>query len=66
MRTLDFAERKKAFDEVQMILAEELPMICTVSPFAYAAIRSDVGNVRPSVVAPYRLTWNIEELYFRR
>src|ERR1035438_2925740 len=27
MRTLDFAQRKKCFDEVQVILAEELPML---------------------------------------
>jgi len=66
MRTLDFAERRKAFDEVQAILAEELPMIYTVSPFTYAAIRSDVANVRPSVLTPYRLTWNLEELYFKK
>jgi len=64
MRTLDFAERKKAFDEVQAILAEQLPMIYTVSPFSYAAIRSDIGNVRPAVLTLYRVTWNIEELYF--
>jgi peptide/nickel transport system substrate-binding protein len=65
MRTLDFAERKKAFNEVQAILAEELPMIYTVSPFAYSAIRSDIGNVRPSPLTTYRVTWNIEELYFK-
>jgi peptide/nickel transport system substrate-binding protein len=65
MRTLDFAERKKAFDEVQAILAEELPMIYTVSPFTSAAIRSNVGNIRPSVLTPYRATWNLEELYFK-
>ena len=66
MRTVDFVERKKAFDEVQVILSEELPMIYTVSPFACAALRSGVGNVRPSVFTPYRLTWNLEELYFRK
>ena len=32
MRTLDFAQRKKYFDEVQVILAEELPMIYTLAP----------------------------------
>jgi peptide/nickel transport system substrate-binding protein len=66
MRSLDFAQRKKDFDEVQAILAEELPMIYTVSPFTCAAIRSDVGNTRPSVLTPYRVTWNIEELYFKK
>jgi peptide/nickel transport system substrate-binding protein len=66
MRTVDFAERKKAFDEVQAILSEELPMIYTVSPFASAALRLQVGNLRPSVFTPYRLTWNLEELYFKK
>jgi peptide/nickel transport system substrate-binding protein len=66
MRTLDFAQRKKAFDEVQVILADELPMIYTVSPFTYSAIRSGIGNLRPSVLSAYHLTWNLEELYFQK
>jgi peptide/nickel transport system substrate-binding protein len=66
MRTVGFAQRKKSLDEVQVILAEELPMIYTVAPFAYAAIRSDVGNLRPAVLSSYHLTWNLEELYFRK
>jgi peptide/nickel transport system substrate-binding protein len=66
MRTLDFAQRKQAFDEVQAILAEELPMIYTISPFSYAAIRSDIGNLRPCVLTPFKLTSNIEELYFKK
>jgi peptide/nickel transport system substrate-binding protein len=66
MRTLAFSERKQAFDEVQTILAEELPMIYTVSPFAGAATRLNVANVRPSVLSPYRVTWNLEELYFKK
>jgi peptide/nickel transport system substrate-binding protein len=65
MRTLDFATRKKAFDEVQAILADELPMIYTVSPFACSAARENIANIRPAVMTPYRLTWNIEELYFK-
>jgi ABC-type dipeptide transport system, periplasmic component len=66
MQTLDFGQRKKQFDEVQQILAEELPMIYTVSPYCYAAIRRGVGNLRPSVLTPYRVTWNLEELYFKK
>ena len=65
MHKLDFAQRKKYFDEVQAILAEELPMIYTVSPFLCAAIRADLGNVRPCALMPYRVTWNLEELYWR-
>ena len=66
MRTLDFAQRKKYFDEVQVILAEELPMIYTVAPLACAAARSDVANLRPAVLSPYHLTWNLEQLYFKK
>ncbi len=66
MRTLDFAQRKKCFDEVQIILAEELPMIYTVAPFACAALRPDLGNLRPAVLSSYHVTWNLEELYFKK
>jgi peptide/nickel transport system substrate-binding protein len=66
MRTLEFAQRKKCFDEVQVILAEELPMIYTVAPYGAAAIRADVGNLRPAILSPYHLTWNLEELYFKK
>jgi peptide/nickel transport system substrate-binding protein len=66
MRTLDFARRKKAFDEVQAILGEEVPMVYTVSPLSYAGLRSGVANARPSVLTPYRVTWNLEEQYFSK
>jgi len=65
MRTLDIAQRKKLYDEVQAILAEELPMIYTVSPFHFAAVRPDLANLRPSVFTTHRLTWKLEELFFK-
>ena len=65
MHTLDFAQRKKYFDEVQAIWADELPMICIAAPSTAAAIRADVGNVRPAIATSYHVTWNIEELYFK-
>jgi peptide/nickel transport system substrate-binding protein len=66
MKTLDYAERKKDFDEVQEILAEQVPMIFTVTPFYYAAVRSDIGNVRATPLNYFRATWNAEELYFKK
>jgi peptide/nickel transport system substrate-binding protein len=66
MKTLDYAERKKDYNEVQEILAEQQPMIFTVTPMYYAAIRSDIGNVRASSLSSYRATWNAEELYFKK
>jgi peptide/nickel transport system substrate-binding protein len=64
MKTLDFAERKKDFDEVQQILGEQMPMIFTVTPYFYAAARADIGNLRPTPLSSFRATWNVEELYF--
>jgi peptide/nickel transport system substrate-binding protein len=66
MHTLDFAARKRAFDEIQTIMAEELPMIYTVSPVCYSAVRGRLGNLRPSPHTPYRVTWNIEELFLQK
>lgn len=66
LKTLDVAERKKTFDEVQAILSDQVPFIYTVSPLSYAAYSSKLGNVRPTVLHYYRVTWNIEELYFKK
>lgn len=66
MRVLDFASRKKYFDEVQAILAEQQPMIYTVAPSHFAALRPDLVNLRPSVLTAYRLTWNVEQLSFKK
>ncbi len=66
LATLEFAERKKYFDEVQQIFGEQLPMISIIAPQAFAAVNSRIGNLRPSVAASQRLTWNLEELYFTK
>jgi peptide/nickel transport system substrate-binding protein len=66
VKTLDQAERKKYFDEVQAILAEQVPMIYTTSMRAFSAVRSDVGNVRGTTLDSNRVTWNVDELYFKK
>jgi peptide/nickel transport system substrate-binding protein len=66
LKTLKYEERKKYFDEVQDIMAKEVPFIYTVSPYNYAAIKHGVGNVRSTVLSSYRLTWNAEELYLKK
>jgi len=40
-------------------------LICIVTPYHCAAIRSDISNVRPTALSSYRVTWNAEELYFK-
>ena len=65
MHTLDFAARKKAFDEAQAIWADEQPMIPLAAPEMAAAVRPDLANVRPAAGSTYHVTWNIEELYLK-
>ncbi|HEX3799730.1 MAG TPA: ABC transporter substrate-binding protein [Verrucomicrobiae bacterium] len=66
LETLDQSQRRKYYDEIQEILADQMPMIPTVSARAYAAVRSDLGNLRPTTLDPNRLAWNLEELYFTK
>ena len=66
LKTLDHAERKKAYNEVQLILSQQLPMIPTVTQEGYAAARSDIGNIRGTTLDPDHLLWNAEELYYKK
>ncbi len=66
LKTLDFAQRKKLFDEVQATMSTELPFIYTVAQHNFAAYRADLQNVRPTVLSSYRVTWNAEELYLKK
>ncbi|MDX2180959.1 MAG: ABC transporter substrate-binding protein [Bryobacteraceae bacterium] len=63
--TLDRPARKKAFDRVQAILAEQVPWIPLVSPHTLFAARRDLGGLRPSLVGHPAL-WNVEELHWLR
>jgi len=56
------AQRKKLYDRVQAIEAEQLPIICLVSPNLLVGSRSRVGNFRPVVLDPHTL-WNSSELF---
>jgi len=59
-----FEQRKKSFDRVQEILAENEPMIFLASPDILAGAKNSIGNFHPAVLEPYVL-WNAEQLYFR-
>jgi peptide/nickel transport system substrate-binding protein len=60
--TLDYTKRKNLYDRVQEIVAEDLPVICLVSPSILVGAANRVGNFRPAILVPYAL-WNIEQLY---
>ena len=63
--TMNYAKRKRIYDRVQQIIAEELPVICLVSPNILAAAKTNLGNFQPSILPPYAL-WNVEEFYWRQ
>jgi peptide/nickel transport system substrate-binding protein len=60
----DYAKRKRSYDRVQQIVAENVPVICILSPNILDAASGRVGNFRPSIVEPYAL-WNVDQLYVR-
>jgi peptide/nickel transport system substrate-binding protein len=64
LTTLDYSKRKQLYDRVQEIVAEELPVICLVSPNILVGARNRIGNFHPAILDPYAL-WNVEELYAR-
>jgi peptide/nickel transport system substrate-binding protein len=63
--TLDLAERKKLFAEIQRIWSEQMAEIYLVSERAGIAYKSKFGNISPSTLPP-RVTWNSEEIYIKK
>jgi peptide/nickel transport system substrate-binding protein len=59
-----YGQRKKLYDRVQEILAENQPMIFLASPDILVGAKNSIGNIHPAVLEPYVL-WNVEQLYFR-
>ncbi len=60
----DAAERRRLFEDVQRIYAEEMPVISFVAPKAMIAISSRVVNPRPAPQIP-QLLWSAETLAAR-
>jgi len=60
-RHTDTDLRKKFFDEVQAILAEEQPLIFLVSPKDYMGYRNRWRNIDPAPLGG--VTWNMEALW---
>ena len=61
--TLDYRERKRLFDRVQVIVAEQLPFIFLAAPHVLVGARADLANFQPAVLDHYTL-WNVERLFF--
>jgi len=59
--TLDSEDRKEVFKQIQKIWSRELPTISTVAPNILVGWKNNLGNLRPSILAPF-LLWNAEEI----
>lgn len=63
--TLDLAERKRLFAEIQRLWSEQMAEINLVAEREGVAYKNRFGNLKPTPLAP-RLTWNCEEIYVRK
>ena len=63
--TLDDGERKRIFDQIQQIFAENLPALYFVAPRLYMGVSTRVGDLTPSILRP-QLLWNAERITVRQ
>jgi peptide/nickel transport system substrate-binding protein len=61
----DAAVRKQKFNEIQTIMADEMPVVPIVSRHIVSAANAKVGNLSPSSILPYSL-WNADRLFIRQ
>jgi peptide/nickel transport system substrate-binding protein len=54
--------RKLLYNRVQEIFAENVPLICLVSPNILVGAKNQVGNFSPATLDPHTL-WNAQELF---
>lgn len=62
-RVLDFAQRKKYYDQYQQIVYDKKPMLYLYSPVSFIAVRNKFGNIDPTPLGGP--THNIEEIYIK-
>ncbi|HEY0080414.1 MAG TPA: ABC transporter substrate-binding protein [Pyrinomonadaceae bacterium] len=64
-RETDVEKRRAVFRDIQLTIAEHMPVIPIVARHIVCAANTRIGNYRPSVVVPYSL-WNVEELFIKK
>jgi peptide/nickel transport system substrate-binding protein len=62
LSTLKPEARKLLYNRVQEIFAENLPLICLVSPNILVGAKNQVANFEPAILDPHTL-WNAQELF---
>jgi peptide/nickel transport system substrate-binding protein len=61
---IDRERRRAIFRDIQLLMAEQLPLIPIVTRHIAVAANTRVGNYRPSPLPPFSL-WNAEELFVK-
>ena len=61
--TMNYPQRKKIYDRVQEVLAQQLPMVYLASPNILVGAKEDLGNFHPAIIEQYTF-WNADELFW--
>ena len=61
MTNVDEAQRRKAFDDIQKIFADNLPILYFVAPRLYMGVSTRIGGLNPAILRP-QLLWDVEHM----
>ena len=64
MTTMDMAERKRTWTEIQNLVNEECYLIWLPVLEYKVPVRNRFGNVHPTVI-PHRIIWNIDRVFVK-
>ena len=62
---MDPKKRKRDYDQVQQIVAAQMPIVCLISPNILVGAKAKLGNFQPAILDHYTL-WNADELFWRQ
>ena len=65
MVELNYTRRKRLYDQVQEIIAANLPYVFLATPNILVGAKKNLENFKPAILEPTTL-WNVEQLYFRQ
>jgi peptide/nickel transport system substrate-binding protein len=63
MVRLNYKQRKHLYDQVQEVVAANVPFIFLATPDILVGAKKSLGNFQPAILDPNTL-WNVEQLYY--
>jgi peptide/nickel transport system substrate-binding protein len=64
MVELKYKERKQLYDQMQEIIAANVPFVFLATPNILVGAKKNLANFKPAILEPTTL-WNVEQLYYR-